>query len=583
MLRIIFVILSCFGGASIASHPDEIKDLPGLDTSVNFKHYSGYLNATRGRYLHYWFAESQRSPSTDPVVLWLNGGPGCSSLYGFLRELGPLHISADGKSLYKNPYSWNRVANVIFLEAPAGVGFSYADNKKYSTDDDSVSYDNYVALQNFFEKFPEFKKNDFYITGESYGGIYVPTLSVRVLTGPANINFKGFAVGNGYLDGRNMSNSLVFFTYSHGLIGDKLWSRLSTYCCGGAAAIETCNFHDSSSLKCQNAVNEVSDVVLKSGLNIYNLYSDCAYSQERNSRYLVDKRNMFRHLPKPINGYRKSHDPACLDSSNVRKWINQPSVREALHIPSHVQDWGMCSSDVGAGYNKIYETMRPQVLQLLHSGLRGLIYNGDTDMSCNFLGDKWFASNLGLPVTKEYGSWTYDNQVAGFSISYGPLTFVTVKREKHLRGGLSPKLNKIPPWVFTRFWADEAHFSLYGDVNTNNCRIWASSDPRVFTEEQLYSLKLTVWCEFTGFFIIGPLFFKTHCPIWHQQTFGYGGYLKSRVYRSRPYNLSELKDAIRRELSCIKPDIPDSAVAGFVTCLQSVITCGGGHVEHMLL
>lgn len=83
-----------------------------------------------------------------------------------------------------------QVANVLFLEAPAGVGFSYSLNQKYSTDDDTVSYDNYVAIQSFYEKFPQFKKNEFYITGESYGGIYIPTLSVRVLTGPAKINFK---------------------------------------------------------------------------------------------------------------------------------------------------------------------------------------------------------------------------------------------------------------------------------------------------------------------------------------------------------------------------------------------------------
>ncbi|KAF8792425.1 Serine carboxypeptidase ctsa-4.1 like protein [Argiope bruennichi] len=370
MLRLVFVLLSCFVGAFIASHPDEIKDLPGLDIPINFKHYSGYLNATRGRYLHYWFVESQRSPSTDPVVLWLNGGPGCSSLDGFLSELGPLHVSADGKSLYKNPYSWNRIANVIFLEAPAGVGFSYADNKKYSTDDDSVSYDNYVALQSFFEKFPEFKKNDFYITGESYGGIYIPTLSVRVLTGPANINFK---------------------------------------------------------------VSEVSNVVQGSGLNVYNLYSDCAQSQERNSRDLVDKRNILHYLPKPTKGFRYSDDPPCIDSSNVKKWINQPSVRQALHIPTHVQDWDICSLDVEIGYKRLYDTMRPQVLQLIGSGkLRGLIYNGDVDMACNFLGDEWFANDLGLQVTEEYGLWKFNNQVAGFFKSYGPLTFLTVKGSGHM-------------------------------------------------------------------------------------------------------------------------------------------------------
>ncbi|XP_055939275.1 lysosomal protective protein-like [Argiope bruennichi] len=433
MLRLVFVLLSCFVGALIASHPDEIKDLPGLDIPINFKHYSGYLNATRGRYLHYWFVESQRSPSTDPVVLWLNGGPGCSSLDGFLSELGPLHVSADGKSLYKNPYSWNRIANVIFLEAPAGVGFSYADNKKYSTDDDSVSYDNYVALQSFFEKFPEFKKNDFYITGESYGGIYIPTLSVRVLTGPANINFKGFAVGNGYLDVRNLTNSIVFFAYYHGLIGNKLWGSLSKFCCGGLGAIEMCNFADSASVECQDAVSEVSNVVQGSGLNVYNLYSDCAQSQERNSRDLVDKRNILHYLPKPTKGFRYSDDPPCIDSSNVKKWINQPSVRQALHIPTHVQDWDICSLDVEIGYKRLYDTMRPQVLQLIGSGkLRGLIYNGDVDMACNFLGDEWFANDLGLQVTEEYGLWKFNNQVAGFFKSYGPLTFLTVKGSGHM-------------------------------------------------------------------------------------------------------------------------------------------------------
>jgi len=205
----VFIALICC--VCILKHPDEVDSLPGLYFPLNYRHYSGYLNATSGKFLHYWFVESQRSPSSDPVVLWMNGGPGCSSLDGFLSELGPLHVSADGKTLYNNTYSWNREANVIFLEAPAGVGFSYSKNGKYNTDDDTTSYDNYVALQHFFVKFPQFKKNEFYITGESYGGIYIPTLSVRVLTGPANINFKGFAIGNGFLDVRNLTNSIVFF------------------------------------------------------------------------------------------------------------------------------------------------------------------------------------------------------------------------------------------------------------------------------------------------------------------------------------------------------------------------------------
>lgn len=426
---ILFTIISCVVSLR---HPDEVESLPGLNFPLNYKHYSGYLNATYGKFLHYWFVESQSSPSTDPVVVWMNGGPGCSSLDGFLSELGPLHVSSDGKTLYNNTFSWNREANVIFLEAPAGVGFSYALNKKYSTDDDSVSYDNYVALQHFFEKFPQFKKNDFYITGESYGGIYVPTLSVRVLTGPAKINFKGFAVGNGYLDVRNLTNSIVFFAYYHGLVGPQLWSRLEKYCCGGIGAPEYCNFNSPSSSQCNDAVSDVSQIVQGSGLNVYNLYDDCAQSSAQNSRYSVDKRNMLRLLPKSNKVYNIRDDPPCIDSGNIQKYLNLPEVRKALHIPDIVQDWDICSVDVEVGYKRVYDTMTPQVTQLINAGVRGLIYNGDVDMACNFLGDEWFANSLGFKVKESYEEWKFNDQVAGFVKYYDGLTYMTVKGSGHM-------------------------------------------------------------------------------------------------------------------------------------------------------
>lgn len=91
---------------------DIIETLPGLTFNVNYRMFSGYLtpDETPLNHLFYWFIESQNDPVNDPVVLWLNGGPGCSSLGGFFTELGPFHPNDDGgQTLYENVFSWNKV------------------------------------------------------------------------------------------------------------------------------------------------------------------------------------------------------------------------------------------------------------------------------------------------------------------------------------------------------------------------------------------------------------------------------------------------------------------------------------------
>lgn len=416
----------------VTANPDEILNLPGLSYKLNFRHYSGYLNASAGKYLHYWFVESQKNPSQDPLILWLNGGPGCSSLDGLLSENGPFHVNPDGKTLYENEYSWNKVANVIYLEAPAGVGFSYDDNQDYSTDDDEVSEDNYLALQHFFIKYPQFKKNEFYISGESYGGIYIPTLSVRVFTGQAKINFKGFAIGNGYLDKTYLGNSIIFFGYYHGLFGKKLWNDLTSYCCKGGVSQQNCNFANSDSDYCVNAVSAASVIIQGQGLNVYNLYAKCQHSSYGYSRDKADRKLLLNSFKIKMN-LTVEDDPPCIDSSNLRNWLNQKTVRTALHIPSKVQPWDICSLDVEIGYQRIYSTMKPQIIKLISSGrLRGLIYNGDVDMACNFLGDEWFVDNLPFKVTSEYQLWKFNDQIAGYYKQFGNLTYMTIKGSGHM-------------------------------------------------------------------------------------------------------------------------------------------------------
>ena len=149
-----------------ASNSDVVEALPGLDIPVSqcWKSYTGYLDVEAGtKALFHWYHEAVDDAASKPLVLWLNGGPGCSSLGGMFTELGPYVLDADG-AITLNPYSWNTVANVLFIEQPAGVGFSYPNA---TIDDVTTASDTYEALVAFFAAHPELEGRDFYVAGES--------------------------------------------------------------------------------------------------------------------------------------------------------------------------------------------------------------------------------------------------------------------------------------------------------------------------------------------------------------------------------------------------------------------------------
>ncbi|XP_041930050.1 cathepsin A-like isoform X2 [Alosa sapidissima] len=333
-------------GAQALYAPDEVFELPGMKFKPSYRQWSGYLQASPGKFLHYWFVTSQGNPFKDPVVLWLNGGPGCSSLDGFLSENGPFHVNDDGATLYENSYSWNLVANMLYLESPAGVGYSYSDDQKYETNDDQVADDNYLALQSFFTKFPNFTENDFFIFGESYGGIYAPTLSLRVATeGAIKLNFRGFAVGNGLSSFALNDQSLIYFGYYHGLFGEDLWRDLNENCCKDGV----CNFYNNSKEDCSVSVGRAFGIVYESGLNEYALYLDCAGGARSQTAYQRTMSHLFKSYREhwQANNLLSSTPtlgevPPCINSTAQMNWLNRVDVRKALHIPDTLPPWDIC-------------------------------------------------------------------------------------------------------------------------------------------------------------------------------------------------------------------------------------------------
>jgi cathepsin A (carboxypeptidase C) len=154
---------------------------------------------------------SSSQPANDPLVLWLNGGPGCSSSTGLLFELGPCSISDEGRNTTFNEYSWTTNANVIFLDQPVAVGYSYAKDGSTVNTTPVAALDVWTFLELFLIRHPKYAKAPFHIAAESYGGTYAPNIASVIrkknqeqpfAPSPSRlrINLDSIIIGNGLTD-----------------------------------------------------------------------------------------------------------------------------------------------------------------------------------------------------------------------------------------------------------------------------------------------------------------------------------------------------------------------------------------------
>ncbi|XP_078170709.1 serine carboxypeptidase II-3-like [Carex rostrata] len=402
---------------------DKIEKLPGQpETGVNFDQYGGYItvDAEKGRAFYYYFAEAATGggdggAASKPLLLWLNGGPGCSSLgYGAMEELGPFRVMSDGKTLYHNPFSWNKVANVLFLESPAGVGFSYSNTTKdYSLNGDTkTAQDNVAFLVNWLERFPEYKGRDFYIAGESYAGHYVPQLAHGILAynhktkSQDSINFKGIMIGNAVINDDTDNSGMYDFFWTHALISDETINAIH----------KNCNFSlDSSGSTCSSALENADSVF--GNLDIYNIYAPLCKGSGT--------------ISPPKTPSIEDFDP-CSDYY-VDAYLNTPEVQEAMHanVTKLKQSWSSCS-DVISNWVDSASTVLPILTELLSKGIRVWVYSGDVDGRVPVTSTRYSLNELQLPVKIPWGAWYLNNEVGGYSTTYeGNLTLVTVRGAGH--------------------------------------------------------------------------------------------------------------------------------------------------------
>ncbi|KAH8900587.1 alpha/beta-hydrolase [Thozetella sp. PMI_491] len=238
-------LTSAVGGAGVRLRYKEVPvGICELDPMI--KSFSGYADVADNNHIFFWFFEARNQNATEaPLTVWLNGGPGSSSMFGLFTEVGPCRIDASGKPV-NNLHSWTNRTNLLVIDQPAGTGFSYTTPRNrcsqgfsgvssncgtFSSNDDDVLVNSTLSaaphfwktLQGFMGVFPQYARNGFHIATESYGGHYGPIFGQYLkeqnaihVPGAVPIDLQSVLIGNGCYDAPVTYEAYYNFTVSPG-------------------------------------------------------------------------------------------------------------------------------------------------------------------------------------------------------------------------------------------------------------------------------------------------------------------------------------------------------------------------------
>lgn len=460
---------------------DIVTALPGfVNNTWPFKLYSGLLNVPGpingydSLLIHYQFHTSRKDAARDPVVTWHQGGPGGSSINtGLYGEMGAFTVGDNGN--YLNPWAWNRVANMLYLDSPAGSGGSHGYSQcikagypvpcKWNDKSQAEAYAH--TLMAFYRGFPEFQKNDLYMTGESYAGQYVPNIAHFILNNFASqIPLRGIALGNAcwggnstcvVCNGPSEDKLDVELLFGHGMFSPKLHAEIQKECvfpteytdCSNPDADEPAG-HKVLSAKCKSLLTNMRKQA--GPYDVYYLYDNCPQTNEFLERTGKDMNWLTTYLRRGMHNPHGTHESLIKMNGGYKwdcggdegAWITRSDVRKALHLDSVTP--GASSFDyVLSGPASI--TLYPELVKKL----RVLIYNGQADGCVPYIGNEdWIALLESQGILQETSPWTpwfttSKRTAAGYSTSYSvtgadtDFKFQTVRLAGHMVPQFAPE------------------------------------------------------------------------------------------------------------------------------------------------
>ncbi|KAI0525276.1 hypothetical protein KFK09_004669 [Dendrobium nobile] len=427
---------------------NKITHLPGFDGPLPFRLETGYvtMNEKSGAELFYYLVESERSPSEDPLLLWLVGGPGCSAINGMTLDMGPLRFKLDDfdgqlPNLYANPFAWTKISNMIFVDWPIGTGFSYSKTAQdYTTEDVNGTEFIYKFLRKWLLDHPRFLSNPFYMGGDSYGGKIAVLVAHKIAEGNEGgqeplINFKGYLVGNAATGEQVDTTTQVPHAYGLGIISSELYQLIMANCAGE-------DFKQPHNVLCANHLDTFNGFL--SEINSYSILDpDCSdeppSTNEMPAAIRSLKENPEEFLTLPSSSVP---DISCITGDLLANyWGNHHLVKEALHVKEGtIERFHRCDFNVNSDhYTRSIPSSVPYHFNLITRGFRALVYSGDHDLRIPFLGTLEWIKSLNFSVLEPWRSWHAGGQVAGYTILFSNnLTFATVKGGSHVAPGKMP-------------------------------------------------------------------------------------------------------------------------------------------------
>mmetsp|Transcript_2737 Transcript_2737/g.5707 ORF Transcript_2737/g.5707 Transcript_2737/m.5707 type:complete len:509 (+) Transcript_2737:174-1700(+) len=350
--------------------------MEGSSCSVGLpKHgISGYFNLPNSslRYFYYFAAAESKSMSKAPLILWMSGGPGCSSLLAAMMENGPCKVERDemGKArAHLAKFGWNNKANVVWVDQPAGVGFSYGPDDAVLSSHDEVADNMLSFLFRWQERFPDSHNGELFIFAESFGGHYAPAVGRRYFDAerlgkaPPGLKLKGIGVGNG------LTNPGIQYKYA------SEFAYKNTY---GIKAISKEQYDDMNENKLPSCLEKIHacNSVVGSETDCLDAFIFC--NTQLDTPYVESGYNVYDVRSK--GNYKD-------DLNAVSEFVSQTEVRAALDALND-KKFEACNMQVYAKF--IGDWMREYdkaIPAMLDGGIDILIYAGDADFICNWMGN----------------------------------------------------------------------------------------------------------------------------------------------------------------------------------------------------